>query len=108
MKRKASDTIQLSKIRMREDLRRRLAKDAERKGVTLNGEIVERLDRSYRDEDRSGELQQLEDRIGKMQQTLDKIAGKIFVKGPLGQTGQIASRPDLIATGNRDDEEDGK
>jgi hypothetical protein len=45
--RKKSDLIQLSKIRMREALRARLARDAERKGITLNGEIVDRLEQSY-------------------------------------------------------------
>ena len=45
--RKKTDVIQLSKIRMREELRRRLARDAERRGVTLNAEIVDRLERSY-------------------------------------------------------------
>jgi hypothetical protein len=45
--RKKTDIIQLSKIRMREVLRARLARDAERKDITLNAEIVERLEKSY-------------------------------------------------------------
>jgi Arc-like DNA binding domain len=45
--RKKTDVVQLSKIRMREDLRRKLAKEAERKDVTLNGEIVARLEQSF-------------------------------------------------------------
>jgi hypothetical protein len=45
--RKKTDVVQLSKIRMREALRAKLARDAERKGVTLNAEIVDRLERSY-------------------------------------------------------------
>lgn len=45
--RKKSDTIQLSKIRMKEDLRRRLVKEAEQKRVTLNAEIVTRLEASF-------------------------------------------------------------
>jgi hypothetical protein len=45
--RKKSDVVQLSKIRMKEALRAQLARDADRKGVTLNGEIVDRLERSY-------------------------------------------------------------
>jgi Arc-like DNA binding domain len=45
--RKKTDTVQLSKIRLREDLRRKLARDAERHHTTLNGEIVARLERSY-------------------------------------------------------------
>jgi len=45
--RKKTDVIQLSKIRMREALRAKLARDAEKKGITLNAEIVDRLERSY-------------------------------------------------------------
>jgi Arc-like DNA binding domain len=47
MKRKKSDTVQLSKIRMREELRQKLARDAERSEKTLNSEIVDRLEKSY-------------------------------------------------------------
>jgi hypothetical protein len=52
------DTIQLSKIRMLEDLRRRLAKEAERKRVTLNAEIVTRLEQSFEIEDRVSALRE--------------------------------------------------
>jgi hypothetical protein len=45
--RKKTDVVQLSKIRMKEALRAQLARDADRKGITLNGEIVDRLERSY-------------------------------------------------------------
>jgi len=45
--RKKTEVVQLSKIRMREELRQKLARDAERKGATLNGEIVGRLEKSY-------------------------------------------------------------
>jgi hypothetical protein len=45
--RKKTDIIQLSKVRMREALRAKLARDAEKKGITLNAEIVERLEDSY-------------------------------------------------------------
>jgi hypothetical protein len=47
MKRKKSDVVQLSKIRMREELRQKLARDAERNAKTINGEIVDRLEGSY-------------------------------------------------------------
>jgi hypothetical protein len=50
--RKKTDVVQLSKIRMREELRRKLARDAARKGSTLNGEIVDRLEKSYQVDDR--------------------------------------------------------
>lgn len=49
--RKKSDTIQLSKIRMLEDLRRRLVREAERKRITLNAEIVSRLEQSFEERD---------------------------------------------------------
>lgn len=48
--RKKTDIVQLSKIRMREALRARLARDAERKDITLNAEIVDRLEQSYANE----------------------------------------------------------
>jgi hypothetical protein len=47
IQRKKTDTVQLSKIRLREDLRSKLARDADRHHTTLNGEIVARLERSY-------------------------------------------------------------
>jgi hypothetical protein len=50
--RKKTDVVQLSKIRMREELRRKLARDADRKGTTLSGEIVDRLEQSYQIDDR--------------------------------------------------------
>ena len=49
--RKRSDVVQLSKIRMRESLRQKLARHAEGNGLTLNAEIVRRLERSLLDED---------------------------------------------------------
>jgi hypothetical protein len=45
--RKKTDVIQLSKIRMREALRAKLVRFAERDGRTLNAEIVDRLERSF-------------------------------------------------------------
>ena len=48
--RKKTDVVQLSKIRMKEALRAKLARDAERNGTTLNGEIVDRLEKSYTSE----------------------------------------------------------
>jgi hypothetical protein len=61
MKRKKTDTVQLSKIRMREDLRSKLAEAAERREVTLNGEIVARLEQSFtREANRESEKLQVE------------------------------------------------
>jgi hypothetical protein len=51
--RKKTDVVQLSKIRMTESLRARLARDAKRNGITLNGEIVDRLEKSYANEAQS-------------------------------------------------------
>jgi uncharacterized membrane protein YheB (UPF0754 family) len=49
--RKPNDVIQLSKIRMREQLRKTLAREAEKNNRTLTAEIVERLAESLsRDE----------------------------------------------------------
>ena len=59
--RKKTDTVQLSKIRMREDLRRKLAKDAERNETTLNGEIVARLEQSYETENRVALVREISD-----------------------------------------------
>jgi hypothetical protein len=50
MPRKKTDVVQLSKIRMREELRSKLARVAEKKGTTLNAEIVDRLEQSFADE----------------------------------------------------------
>jgi hypothetical protein len=51
MKRKKTDTVQLSKIRIREELRQKLAKDAERQVKSLNAVIVERLEWSFAEEE---------------------------------------------------------
>jgi Arc-like DNA binding domain len=47
MKRKKSDTVQLSKVRMKEELRAKLAQAADQHEVTLNAEIVARLQESF-------------------------------------------------------------
>lgn len=46
MPRKKSDTVQLSKIRMRESLHASLAEEAKAKDISLNAVIVDRLQRS--------------------------------------------------------------
>jgi molecular chaperone GrpE (heat shock protein) len=61
MKRKKTDTVQLSKIRMREALRLKLVRDALRAAKTLNNEIVERLEKSYEQDERKSVLQHLEE-----------------------------------------------
>jgi hypothetical protein len=47
-KRAAGDTVQV-KVRMREDLRRKLEREAEKRGTTINAEILHRLDASFED-----------------------------------------------------------
>jgi len=42
-----SDTVQLSKIRMKEELRAKLERDAVARGGSLNTAIVDRLERSF-------------------------------------------------------------
>ena len=42
-----SATVQLSKLRMKEQLRAKLERDAEERGCTLNAAIVDRLERSF-------------------------------------------------------------
>jgi hypothetical protein len=49
-RRKTTDTVQL-KLRIREDLRRRLEHEAKRKKVSLNTEMAERLSKSLEYED---------------------------------------------------------
>jgi hypothetical protein len=46
-----SATVQLSKVRMKEELRARLERDAEARGTTLNAALVDRLDKSFAYED---------------------------------------------------------
>lgn len=50
MPRKKSDTVQL-KVRMKEPLRARLEKAAKARGVSLNTEAVERMERSFQREE---------------------------------------------------------
>jgi hypothetical protein len=47
-------TVQLSKIRMKEELRGKLDRDAEGRGISLNAAIVSRLERSF-DQDEATE-----------------------------------------------------
>jgi hypothetical protein len=77
MKRKKTDTVQLSKIRIREELRARLAKDAEKNARTLNGEIAARLEGSYEVAERTALFaEQLEKRIEDMRQNADERAAE--------------------------------
>ena len=46
MSKKPSDTVQV-KVRMREDLRRKIERAAEKSGLTINAEILRRVDQSF-------------------------------------------------------------
>ena len=48
-KRGAEQVVQLSKIRIRESLRARLAEAARQSGTTMNAEIERRLEESFQD-----------------------------------------------------------
>jgi chromosome segregation ATPase len=87
MKRKKTDTVQLSKIRMREELRQKLARDAERGAKTLNSEIVDRLERSYAADER---IEELRERLADMRQSLEESRGEIRLT-------QEGSKADLAA-----------
>jgi hypothetical protein len=54
--RKATDTIQL-KLRFSEALRRRLERAADAHDLSMNSEIVRRLEDSFRDENRQAEME---------------------------------------------------
>lgn len=88
--RKKTDTIQLSKIRMSEDLRRKLAREAEKNGATLNGEIVARLEESFR----RAELQTL---LNEHQKTTVDMIAKLILNGPnAGKADEPANQPGLM------------
>jgi len=73
MKRDDADTVQLSKIRMKETLRVALERDAKAQGITLNAAIVSRLERSFRD-DRDDRLEARLDEILACVQPVRKVA----------------------------------
>jgi hypothetical protein len=54
MGRKATDLVQLT-LRLREDLRRRIEREAKKDDLSLNNEIVRRLERSFDYDDWRGE-----------------------------------------------------
>lgn len=70
MKRQKTDTVQLSKIRIREALRGRLAKDAEKAAKSLNAEIVDRLEASYTKDER---IEELKKRLDEVRPNLDAV-----------------------------------
>jgi chromosome segregation ATPase len=75
MKRKKTDIVQLSKIRMREELRQKLVRDAERGAKTLNSEIVERLEKSYEKDER---IKALQERLQEIRQAHEETRAAIL------------------------------
>jgi len=75
MRRKKTDTVQLSKVRMREELRQKLVRDAERGAKTLNSEIVERLEKSYEQDER---IKSLQERLQEIRQAHEETRAAIL------------------------------
>jgi|SRR5579872_1625631 len=77
MARKPSDIVQPN-LRIREDLRRRLEREAKKRGVSLNNEMTYRLDRSFEqdamrsNEEISEDMKNIWARYGEMFHSLNK------------------------------------
>jgi hypothetical protein len=73
--RKPTAIVQL-KVRMREDLRRRLEREAERREDSLNNEIVRRLESSFKrdaDQDLVSAVRALQKEIAEIQSHIDGL-----------------------------------
>jgi|Tabmets5t2r1_1033131.scaffolds.fasta_scaffold98295_2 hypothetical protein len=73
--RKPTAIVQL-KVRMREDLRRRLEREAERREDSLNNEIVRRLESSFKrdaDQDLASAVRALQKEIAEIQSHIDGL-----------------------------------
>jgi len=57
LRRPANETVQVN-LRIKESFRRRIEQSAEKAGVSLNAEMVRRLEESYRQEDLFAALRQ--------------------------------------------------
>jgi chromosome segregation ATPase len=71
-KRKPQEIVPLM-LRLREALRQRLAKDAEKAAKSLNAEIVDRLEASYTKDER---IEELRDRLEEMRQEISASEAK--------------------------------
>jgi hypothetical protein len=96
-KRAASHIVQV-KVRMREDLHRKLEREAEKRGQTLNAEILYRLGQSFE------YIAELERGLGAWRQAYEDLSNRmarvenyVSVLGPIwllaGQTGQFSGEP---------------
>jgi hypothetical protein len=105
MKRKKTDTVQLSKIRIREELRQKLVRAAEKNDRTLTGEIVERLEASFKREDigviidATAQRTRLE--VTEQLKALQSAAEAAFAAAgrleALRSTGALAGAPQVVA-----------
>lgn len=72
MGRKPTDIIQVN-LRLREDMRRRLAREAEKNNRSINAEMVARLEASFAAESRTA-MELLEDLRESVQSAISTIA----------------------------------
>jgi hypothetical protein len=78
MPKKPSQMVQV-KVRMREDLRRKIEHAAQKNGLTINAEILRRVDQTFKvdlgDLERAiGELgSSVEERFGRLQKQMDQL-----------------------------------
>jgi len=78
MSKKPSQMVQV-KVRMREDLRRKIEHAAQKNGLTINAEILRRLDQTFgvglNDLERAiGELgSRVEEKFGRLQKQMDQL-----------------------------------
>jgi hypothetical protein len=73
--RKPTAIVQL-KVRLREDLRRRLEREAERREDSINNEVVRRLEDSFKrgaDQDLASEVRKLREDNESLHRTLDRV-----------------------------------
>lgn len=69
-----TDEIRLT-LRMPANLRDRIASESSKTGRSLNAEIVQRLEESFREEEGLwAEVNRLTDVVGELQRTLDRVA----------------------------------
>jgi hypothetical protein len=70
MSKKPSQMVQV-KVRMREDLRRKIEHAAQKNGLTINAEILRRLDQTF------GGLSNLERAIGELGTSVEEKFGRL-------------------------------
>jgi len=78
MSKKPSQMVQV-KVRMREDLRRKIEHAAQKNGLTINAEILRRLDQSFGIAD---SLAPLEQAIGALRSNVEALGSRVEALGP--------------------------